>query len=116
MYHEICIYRYQSLTSPLFMAALFFLPFSSFFFLFKFNSTGNAHEYWDMIWTNTKESGLRSMQGGYVWDWVDQALTDPKDKQRKMCYGGDFGIESGVADAQFCINGLIFANRKFHRE
>ena len=56
------------------------------------------------------------MQGGYVWDWVDQALTDPKDKQRKMCYGGDFGIESGVADAQFCINGLIFANRKFHRE
>ena len=49
-----------------------------------------------------------------MWDWVDQALTDPKDKQKKMCYGGDFGTESGVNDAQFCINGLIFANRKFH--
>jgi beta-galactosidase len=51
------------------------------------------------------------------WDWVDQALVDSRDPSRTMCYGGDFDIyeDTGDAgDAQFCINGLIFADRSPH--
>jgi beta-galactosidase len=32
------------------------------------NSTGNFSEYWDLIYSN------RQLQGGFVWDWVDQGL------------------------------------------
>ena len=78
------------------------------------NSTGNAKIYWDAIWNFEQDKGLRSIQGGYVWDWMDQALVDPNNALRINCYGGDFGPESGVGDAQFCINGLIFADRTPH--
>ena len=71
------------------------------------------------------------MQGGYIWDWVDQALVDSRDSSRTLCYGGDFdkyaeelarnkhkcasARDAGdVGDAQFCINGLIFADRTPH--
>ena len=77
------------------------------------NSNGNAHIYWDAFWNFTSNK-TKSMQGGYIWDWVDQALVDPHDPTRTMCYGGDFGPTSGVNDAQFCINGVIFANRIPH--
>jgi beta-galactosidase len=78
------------------------------------NSTGNAKIYWDAVWNFKLEDGLRSIQGGYVWDWMDQALVDPHDPSRKVCYGGDLGPTSGLLDAQFCINGLIFADRTPH--
>jgi beta-galactosidase len=53
------------------------------------------------------------MQGGFIWDWVDQGLVK-KDENRNefYAYGGDFGDEIG--DSNFCINGLIFPNREPH--
>lgn len=32
------------------------------------NSTGNLKEYWDAIYTH------RRLQGGFIWDWIDQGL------------------------------------------
>lgn len=57
------------------------------------------------------------MQGGFIWDWVDQGLLHKvKDVEGKEVeawgYGGDFG--DPVHDAQFCINGLIWPNRVPH--
>ena len=57
------------------------------------------------------------MQGGFIWDWVDQGLiTRGKDPQGKEVefwgYGGDFG--DPVHDAQFCINGLVWPDRTPH--
>ena len=57
------------------------------------------------------------MQGGFIWDWVDQGLLHKvKDvdgfEVEAWGYGGDFG--DPVHDAQFCINGLIWPNRVPH--
>ena len=71
------------------------------------NSTGNLDEYWDLIRSE------RVLQGGFIWDWVDQGLLR-KDEAGKeyWAYGGDFG--EPIHDAQFNINGLVFPDRTFH--
>ena len=71
------------------------------------NSTGNLREYWDAIRNN------HGLQGGFIWDWVDQGLikTSP-DGRAYWAYGGDFGDE--INDYNFCINGLIWPDRKPH--
>lgn len=63
------------------------------------NSNGNFKEYFDII------RGSKHMQGGFIWDWVDQGLKT-KDLNGKTfwAYGGDLGgfywqnDENGVAD------------------
>ena len=57
------------------------------------NSNGSLSDYWDVIRHN------RGLQGGFIWDWVDQGL-DP-DGKGHWDYGGDFGDEPN--DANFCI-------------
>ena len=72
------------------------------------NSNGGVREYWDLI---EKYHGL---QGGYVWDWVDQGLTrtDPETGRSYYAYGGDFGEQ--YHDYNFCINGLVWPDRTPH--
>ncbi|MCG8698701.1 MAG: DUF4981 domain-containing protein, partial [Bacteroidales bacterium] len=68
------------------------------------NSTGHFKEYWDLF------EKYPNMQGGYIWDWVDQGLeqlTPSGDKY--FVYGGHFGEKQH--DADFCINGLVFPDR-----
>ena len=89
------------------------------------NSCGNLKEYWDAIW---KYHGL---QGGFIWDWIEQGLTKrsrpdrpvpvghagPRDDSpcrepggsRYWGYGGDFGDQPN--DVNFCCNGMIFPDR-----
>ena len=56
------------------------------------------------------------MQGGFIWDWVDQGIVTTAEKNGKQVqywgYGGDFG--DPVHDAQFCINGLVWPDRTPH--
>ena len=53
------------------------------------------------------------MQGGFIWDWVDQGLDAVAPSGRKFwAYGGDFGDKPN--DAQFCINGVIFPDKTPH--
>jgi beta-galactosidase len=72
------------------------------------NSTGNLFKYWDAISENPR------LQGGFIWDWVDQALWWPKPVEHSpgqyLSYGGDWGDEPH--DGNFCANGLIFADRE----
>ena len=71
------------------------------------NSNGNLKEYWDAI---EKYHGL---QGGFIWDWVDQGLLKVDQQGREYwAYGGDFGDEPN--DVDFCINGLIWPDRTPH--
>ena len=71
------------------------------------NSNGNVNKYWDCF---RKEGAV---QGGFVWDWVDQGLDSVShDGQHFWAYGGDFGDQPN--DAQFCINGLVFPDRRPH--
>lgn len=71
------------------------------------NSLGSFVEYWKAFRDHPR------LQGGFIWDWVDQGLTKFDDKgQSYWAYGGDFGDE--INDRQFCINGLIFPDRTVH--
>jgi len=71
------------------------------------NSCGGLADYWDAIRTHP------GLQGGFVWDWVDQALVQQlPDGTERLAYGGDFGDEPN--DGPFCLNGLVDANRVPH--
>jgi beta-galactosidase len=71
------------------------------------NSCGGLADYWDAIRT------YPGLQGGFVWDWVDQALVQQlPDGTERLAYGGDFGDEPN--DGPFCLNGLVDAERVPH--
>jgi len=71
------------------------------------NSNGNLKEYWDAIFK------YRGLQGGFIWDWVDQGILKIDAKGREYWgYGGDFGDEPN--DVDFCINGMIWPDRTPH--
>lgn len=74
------------------------------------NSNGNLDRYYDMFWAEDKPR----IQGGFVWDMIDQGLrkVDKKTGREFFAYGGDFGEE--IHDAQFCINGLYAPDRVPH--
>ncbi len=70
------------------------------------NSTGNLQDYWDVIEKYPK------LQGGFVWDWVDQGMLKTNENGEKYwAYGGDFGEEGIPSDGNFCINGLTWPDR-----
>ena len=73
------------------------------------NSTGNFQDYWDAIENND------GLQGGCIWDWVDQGLLTTNEKGEKFwAYGGDFGPKDVWTDGNFNCNGLVDPNRNPH--
>ncbi len=73
------------------------------------NSTGNFKDYWDVI------RHYDNLQGGYIWDWVDQGFVKETDDGRKYwAYGGDYGPKDVPSDHNFCINGLVNPDRTPH--
>ena len=71
------------------------------------NSLGNFKDYWDAFRAEPQ------LQGGFIWDWVDQGLDcETEDGRHFWAYGGDFGDE--INDRQFCINGLVFPDLSPH--
>ncbi|MFK7913148.1 MAG: beta-galactosidase [Pseudomonadales bacterium] len=71
------------------------------------NSLGNFNDYWQAFRSHER------LQGGFIWDWVDQGLRKHSDDgQEYWAYGGDFGDQ--INDRQFCINGLVFPDRTPH--
>ncbi len=73
------------------------------------NSNGNLSDYWDVIKKHDQ------LQGGSIWDWVDQGLLK-KDKNgvEYFAYGGDFGPDTIPSDGNFCINGIVSPDRTPH--
>jgi len=71
------------------------------------NSFGGFHKYWQAFRQHPR------LQGGFVWDWVDQSLIKHDENGNAFsAYGGDFGDKPN--DRQFCMNGLVFADRTPH--
>lgn len=71
------------------------------------NSFGGFAKYWQAFRSHPR------LQGGFVWDWVDQALTKKDESGNPFwAYGGDFGDKPN--DRQFCLNGLVFPDRTPH--
>ena len=72
------------------------------------NSVGNLQDYWDII------EKYPVLQGGFIWDWVDQSL-EYKDENGKpyLAYGHDFHPDLPT-DGNFLNNGLVDPFRHPH--
>ena len=68
------------------------------------NSNGSLDLQWEQIYAHTH------LQGGFIWDWVDQGLYDG---QRGWTYGGDYGVDA-PSDANFLCNGIVNPDRNPH--
>ena len=85
------------------------------------NSSGGLKEYWDMVRKYPK------FQGGYIWDFVDQALhrnpvkpmsvkdnlTYAQYNKIKYTYGGDYN-DYDPSDNNFNCNGVIGPDRQLN--
>ena len=72
------------------------------------NSMGGFKEYWDLI------RKYPEYQGGFIWDFVDQALVKYEaDGKVSFYYGGDFN-NYDATDNSFNCNGIIAADRTPH--
>ncbi len=70
------------------------------------NSTGNLQDYWDVI------EKYPVLQGGFIWDWVEQGILTKDAQGRKFwAYGGDLGSDTLPTDGNFCCNGLVNPDR-----
>ncbi|MBQ8672646.1 MAG: DUF4981 domain-containing protein [Bacteroides sp.] len=70
------------------------------------NSLGNFQDYWNII------EKYPLLQGGCIWDWVDQGLAaKTADGRKYWAYGGDYGDYGTPSDGNFCINGLVYPDR-----
>ena len=73
------------------------------------NSGGGFKEYWELVRQYPK------YQGGYIWDFVDQALRDksPITGKEIFTYGGDYG-KYPASDYNFNCNGLLAPDRRWN--
>ncbi|HNX88120.1 MAG TPA: glycoside hydrolase family 2 TIM barrel-domain containing protein [Paludibacteraceae bacterium] len=70
------------------------------------NSLGNFIDYWNIIRSNPL------LQGGCIWDWVDQGIAQKDAEGNKFwAFGGDFGPKGTPSSGDFCCNGLILPDR-----
>ena len=78
------------------------------------NSTGSFDFYWDAFYS------YPNLQGGFIWDWIDQGLAEKDSKGRSYwAYGGDYGDPATDpagwwADRNFCCNGLVSPDLDVH--
>ena len=70
------------------------------------NSMGGFKEYWDLY------EKYEKLQGGFIWDYVDQGLKTIKNGKEIYAYGGDFGPKDVPSDNNFLNNGLVQPDRK----
>lgn len=72
------------------------------------NSSGNLWDQWKAIYK------YPNLQGGFIWDWVDQGILE-KDKNGRdyFTYGGDYGVNA-PSDGNFLCNGIVNPDRNPH--
>lgn len=71
------------------------------------NGPGDLKDYWDLIYVHP------SLAGGFVWEWTDHGVkTRNGNGEEYYAYGGDFGDKPN--DGNFCIDGLVYPDRKPH--
>lgn len=69
------------------------------------NSLGGMKHYTDL------EDKYEQYQGGFIWDYIDQAVYYQNKYGKKVLgYGGDF--KDRYTDYNFCGDGIVFADRK----
>ncbi|MFI2742782.1 glycoside hydrolase family 2 TIM barrel-domain containing protein [Zhouia sp. PK063] len=73
------------------------------------NSTGDLVDLWNFVYSEPQ------VQGGFIWDWVDQGIEKTDSTGTKYwAYGGDFAPKRYHNDENFCMNGLVNPDRTPH--
>lgn len=72
------------------------------------NGPGGIEDYYERIYRHD------GFVGGFVWEWCDHAIWVGKTEtgKDKYAYGGDFG--EFPHDGNFCVDGLVSADRRPH--
>jgi beta-galactosidase len=68
------------------------------------NSLGNLEDYWQVIRSHKK------LQGGFVWDWVDQSVY-AKDGKGRRYWASGFDLNPGHGDNSVVGDGVVRADR-----
>jgi beta-galactosidase len=72
------------------------------------NSLGSLKDYWDTIYA------YPALQGGFIWDWVDQGMRDTINGKAVYTYGGDYGPPGTPSDNNFLNNGIVAPDRSWN--
>ena len=67
------------------------------------NSMGSFNDYWDLV------RKYPSYQGGFIWDFADQAFYKAPD----WVFGGDYNLKD-PSDGSFNCNGVVASDRSWH--
>ena len=72
------------------------------------NGPGDLEDYRNTFYTNDR------FCGGFVWEWCDHgcSLGKTDNGEEKYGYGGDFGERHN--DGNFCMDGLVYPDRRPH--
>lgn len=74
-------------------------------YMHAMGNEGGTMDYWNIIRKYPR------LQGGFIWDWVDQGLRKKtKEGITFFAYGGDFGDQPNQGN--FCLNGLVDPDRR----
>jgi beta-galactosidase len=86
------------------------------------NSSGTMWDYWNPVYAMKPY-----LQGGCIWDWVDQGIRQPVNRPNQnrfypskpgdktfWAYGGDFGPDDVPSNGNFLCNGLVTPDREPH--
>ena len=72
------------------------------------NGPGDFEDYFELI------DAEPAMCGGFVWEWCDHGVFKgyAEDGRAIYYYGGDHGEQ--IHDGNFCLDGLVFPDRRPH--
>lgn len=72
------------------------------------NSMGNFQDYWTLMRSS------KNMQGGFIWEWYNQAFPT-KDEQGRFYwgYGGDLNGYDRMNQDNFCVDGIITPDQQY---
>lgn len=72
------------------------------------NGPGDFEDYLEIV------DNEPAMCGGFVWEWCDHAIYkgDADDGRAIYYYGGDHGEQ--IHDGNFCLDGLVYPDRRPH--
>ncbi len=75
------------------------------------NSLGNFKDYWEVI----EDPQYPTLQGGFIWDWIDQGFKVTRNGKTFFAFGCDFEPEfvfkDRAKDRNFLCNGVINPDR-----
>ncbi len=70
------------------------------------NGPGDLEDYWELIYKHD------NFFGGCVWEMTDHTVDIGEVGSPKYTYGGD--LDEGPHDGEFCVDGLVYPDRKPH--